>query len=56
MEGDILGSPDWRCCDLKAEPAGRCLNLAHLQNGRAISDIDHDRQTLEMGDSLTQDF
>jgi len=27
--------------------------IAHLQNGRAIFDVDHDRQTLEMGDSLT---
>jgi hypothetical protein len=29
---DVLRSPDFGCGDLKAEGAGRCLGLAHLQH------------------------
>ena len=58
LEGgrDILGSPDFECDDFKAERAGRCLNLAHLQHGGGIADIGHDRQPAETGDNLAQKF
>ena len=58
LEGgrDILRSPDFECDDLKAERAGRCLNLAHLQHGGGIADIGHDRQPAETGDNLAQEF
>ena len=48
--GNILGSPDFKSGDFKAEGEGRGLNLAHFQHGVSKSDIGHDRQTAETGD------
>ena|SRR2546421_13099052 len=38
LEGgsDILRAPNFQRVDLKAERAGRCLNLAHLQHGVGV--------------------
>ena len=44
------------CNDLKAERAGRCLDLAHLQHGGGNADIGQDRQPAETRDNLAQEF
>ena len=58
LEGgcDVLRSPDFGCSDLKAERAGRCLDLAHLQHGGGIAHISHDRQPAKTGYDLAQQF
>jgi len=58
LEGryDILSSPDFGCSDPKAEPAGRCLSLAHIQHGAGIARINHDRQPAKTGYDLTQEL
>ena len=53
---DVLRSPDFGCGDLKAERAGRCLSLAHVQHGGGIAHIGHDRQPAKTGYSLAQKF
>ncbi len=58
LEGgrDILRSPDFGCDDLKAERAGCCLNLAHLQHGDGTADIGQNRQSAKTGNNLAQNF
>ena len=58
LEGgsNILCSPDFEWRDFDAERASRGLNLAHLQHGLGIANIDHDCQPAEPGDNLTQEF
>src|SRR6266511_6024461 len=58
LEGgcDILRSPDFEWGDLKAERAGRRLNLAHFQHVAGIADIGQGRQPTETGDNLAQKF
>jgi hypothetical protein len=54
--GDVLRPPDFGCSDLKAERAGRCLGLAHVQHGGGIADIDHDRQPAKIRYHFAQEF
>ena len=39
----FFGSPELQCGDLKAERAGRSLNIAHFQHSGRIPDIGQDR-------------
>jgi hypothetical protein len=41
----MLRSSNFERSDLKAERAGNCLNLPHLQHDGGIVDIGHDRQS-----------
>jgi hypothetical protein len=52
---DILRSSDFRCDNVKAERAGRCLNFIHLQHADGTDDIGHDCQPAETGDNLAQE-
>jgi hypothetical protein len=58
LEGgcDVLRSPDFGCSDLKAERAGRCLDLAYFQHRGGIAHISHDRQPAKTGYGLAQQF
>src|SRR5262249_5505382 len=51
---DVLCSPDFGCSDLKAELAGSCLGLAHVQYRGGIANISHDCLTAEIGYGLPQ--
>ena len=53
---DILNSPDFRYGDLKAQRAGRCLNLAYLQHNSGIVDLPHNPQPAKTGNNLAQEF
>jgi hypothetical protein len=54
--GTILGAPDLDGDDVEAQPPRRLLNLAHLHHGAGIADTVHDRQAVESGDNLAQEF
>src|SRR5215472_11526132 len=51
---EILGSPDFERGDVEAEGLGRCLNLAHLQDGGGRAGIDHNGQSAQTGHNLAQ--
>ena len=53
---DILGTPDFRCGDLKAKSACSRLDLTDVQNYRGIINVRHDRQIAEAWDNFAQDF
>ena len=53
---DIIRSSDFECDDLEAEGARRCLNLANFEHEGRIADICQDRQPVEPGDDLAQEF
>jgi hypothetical protein len=58
LEGgrDIPSASYFGCGDLKAESAGRRVNLAYLQHGGGIGGADQDRQPAETRDDLAQEF
>ena len=58
LEGgrDILRLPYFRCGDLEADRASRCLSRPHLQHGGGRVDIEQDRQPAKTGDNLAQKF
>ena len=53
---NILCSSDFEGGDLKADRAGRRLNVVHLQHAGGITDVGQDRQPAETGDNLAQEF
>ena len=53
---DIFHSPNFQCDGLKAEPAGCCFSLAHLDRGSRTADIGHDPQPAKIGENLAQHF
>src|SRR5262249_27850564 len=53
---NVLRSPDFQRGDIESERAGRGLSLVPFQYGGGIADIDQDRQAVQTGDNLAQDF
>jgi hypothetical protein len=52
----VLRSLDFQRGDIESERAGRGLNFAQLQRGGGIADIDQNRQPVQTGDNLAQEF
>ena len=52
----ILGSPDFKFGDFKAEGAGRALHLVHFKHCGGIANIGHDTQLAKTGNNLAQMF
>ena len=52
--GDILRFPNFECDNLKADLAGRRLNLAQLQHANRSVGIDQGRQPLKTRDGVAQ--
>ena len=53
---DVVGLPDFQVENLKSKRTCRCLNLASVEDGTGIDDIDQDRQPAQTGDNLAQQF
>ena len=53
---NIGGPPDFQRGDIQPERAGRGLSFTHFQHRGGIIGINQDRQPLETGDKLAQEF
>ena len=53
---DIFGASDLDCGGVEPEPMRHFVKLAHLPRGAGIAWIGHDRQPVEIGDNLAQEF
>ena len=51
----MLRAPDLERGDLMAEPARRCLYLAHLKYRDGTGGISHDRQTAKTRNNFAQE-
>src|SRR5215831_12314372 len=53
---DIFHRPNFHRDHRKAERAGRCLNLTHIQQGDRIASIGQNRKPAKSRDNLAQKF
>jgi len=51
---NVFGPTDFRCNSFETQCAGGGLSLTHLQSGRGIIAIGHNRQPAQTWDNFTQ--